>query len=200
MIERRALGAELRAAPGRRIVGRVMRYGDVATVRLPDGSVVEERFASFAFHDYLRSGAATRLNLMHDQSIVVASTGTEGRGKLALRDHPDGLEMVATLPSGDAYDAALALVADGSTAETSVEFRALEDRIEGDRRTVLQATLPGIGLVDRGAYGGAVEHRASGKKASNRRGPAEKAARLRVYRATVRYGFVRRGCVRRSTG
>ena len=54
-----------------------------------------------------------------------------------------------------AFDAALALVADGSTAETSVEFRAVSDRIENGRRTVLQATLPGIGIVDAGAYGGA---------------------------------------------
>ena len=73
--------------------------------------------------------------------------------------------MAATLPSGDAYDSVLALVADGSTAETSVEFRALDERRNGDLRTVLQATLPAIGIVDAGAYGsaGAVEVRAGGR-------------------------------------
>ena len=68
------------------------------------------------------------------------------------------------LPSGPAFNAALALVADGSTAELSVEFNAIEQRIENGRRTVLKSTLPGIGIVDRGSYGaaGAVEVRRRG--------------------------------------
>ena len=155
---------ELRAAPGRKLIGVVMKYGAEARVSLPDGRAVVERFAAFAFADYLRSGAETRVNLMHDPSITIATTaGARGRGNLALQDGPDALRMVATLPTGDAFDAALALVADGSTAETSVEFRAVADRIENGRRTVLQSTLPGIGIVDRAAYSaGAVEVRRRG--------------------------------------
>ena len=163
MIERRR--AELRAAPGRRIIGAAMRYGSEAIVRGPDGAAVRERFAAFAFADYLRSGAATRLNLMHDSSVVIASTaGGAGRGLLTLRDNPDALTIEARLPSGDAFDEALALVADGSTAQTSIEFRALEQTVAGDLRIVRQATLPGIGIVDTGAYGtaGAVEVRRRG--------------------------------------
>ena len=166
MIERRAAGAELRAAPGRRIIGAAMRYGAEAQVMLPDGRAVVERFARFAFHDYLSSGAATRLNLQHDASVVIATTaGGAGRGLLTLRDNPDALTIEARLPSGAAFDEALALVADGSTAQTSIEFRALREHNAGGRRTVTQATLPGIGIVDAGAYGGAgaVEVRREGR-------------------------------------
>ena len=169
MIERRR--AELRAAPGRRIVGTAMRYGAEALVRLPDGRAVRERFAAFAFHDYLRSGAATVLNLQHDKTLTIATTGTAaGRGKLSLRDHPDGLDLVARLPSGDVYDKVLELVEDGSTAQSSVEFRALTEHVAGDLRTVQQATLPAVGIVDQGAYGdaGAVEVRARGRGLAGR--------------------------------
>ena len=159
--------AELRAAPGRRILGAAMRYGATALVRLPDGSEVRERFAAFAFSEYLRRGGPTSLNMMHDRSIELASTGA---GNLVLQDGPGELRMAAKLPSGDAYDKALALVADGSTAETSVEFAAVEQRIEAGRRTVLQAALPGIGIVDAGAYGtaGAVELRREGRGLAGR--------------------------------
>ena len=103
-------GVELRAEPGRRLVGTVMRYGATAHVRLPDGRSVIERFASFAFADYLRSGE-TRVNMMHDPSITLATTaGARGRGNLTLIDAPSALRMVAVLPSGDAFDKALALV------------------------------------------------------------------------------------------
>ena len=157
-------GVELRAEPGRRLVGTVMKYGAEALVRMPDGAAVVERFASFAFADYLRSGE-TRVNMMHDPSITLATTaGARGRGNLTLIDAPSALRMVAVLPSGPAFNAALALVADGSTAELSVEFNAIEQRIENGRRTVLKSTLPGIGIVDRGSYGaaGAVEVRRRG--------------------------------------
>ena len=55
----------------------------------------------FAFSDYLRSGADTALNVMHESDLVVA---TRRGGGLALSDSPTGLAMVATLPAGDVYD------------------------------------------------------------------------------------------------
>ena len=157
-------GGELRAAPGRRIVGPVMRYGAEARVYMPDGRPVTEHFASFAFDQYLRSGGEVRVNLQHDPSITIATNRGGARGNLELRDGPSALQMTATLPPGDGYDRALALVADGSTAQTSVEFRAVQERLLGDRRVVQVATLPGIGIVDRGAYGdaGRVEVRRRG--------------------------------------
>ena len=97
MIERRR--AEVRAASGRRLVGAPMRYGSEARVRHPSGAEVSERIAPFAFHAHLASGAETRLNLMHDKSIVIASTKPGDRGRLELRDAPDKLSMVA-IPAG----------------------------------------------------------------------------------------------------
>ena len=163
-------GVELRAVPGRRLLGRAMHYGREAGVTLPDGRPVVERFAAFAFAEYLRSGAATLLNLEHDQTLTIASTAgeTRARGALVIRDHPDGLDLEARLPSGDVFDSVLDLVRDGSTAELSVEFRALNERMAGDRRTVLQATLPAIGVVRAGAYRGGIEVRARGRGLAGR--------------------------------
>ncbi|MDD9986054.1 MAG: HK97 family phage prohead protease [Spirochaetaceae bacterium] len=154
--------AELRTASGRRIVGAAMRYGAEARVVMPDGRPVTERFSTFAFSDYLRSGAGTSLNLMHDRSLEIANTRD---GRLVLRESPAEVRMVATLPTGNAYDQALALVEDGSTSETSVEFVAQDEDLSGDRRIIRRATLPGIAIVDRGAYGaaGAVEVRQRGQ-------------------------------------
>ena len=162
--------SEIRAAPGRRLIGPAMVYGREADVFLPDGERVRERFAAFAFSASLRRGAPVNLNLMHDPSLTVASTRGGNRGNLELRDHADRLEMIATLPSGDPYDAVLALVRDGSTAETSVEFMARHELRNGGRRTVTQADLHGIGIVDAGAYGdaGRVEARRRGYRVSAR--------------------------------
>ena len=184
--------SEIRAAPGRRIVGPVMRYGSEAVIREPDGPVIE-RFAAFAFSGWLRSGGETRLNLMHDPSLTVATTRGGTRGNLELRDHADRLEMIATLPSGDPYDAVLALVRDGSTAETSVEFMARHELRNGGRRTVTQADLRGIGIVDHGAYGaaGTVEVRRRGYRVSARVDYGKEYDWVR--RAAVHAGAVRAG-------
>ena len=166
MIEKRR--AELRAAPGRRLVGRAMPYGAEALARVPGVGVVRERFATFAFSDYLATGAATLLNLQHDRTLTIASTAgaTRSRGALVLRDHPDGLDLEARFPSGDVFDQVLDLVARGDTAETSVEFRAIQSVVAGNRRVVQVATLPAIGIVDKGAYRTAVEVRAAARKVS----------------------------------
>ena len=162
--------SEVRAAPGRRIIGTVMAYGSEALIALPDGERVRERFASFAFSDGLRRGGPVNLNLMHDPSLTLASTRGGKRGTLELRDGAAALSMIATLPTGDAYDRALALVRDGTTAETSVEFLARHELRSGGRRTVTQADLRGIGIVDHGAYGGAgtVEVRRRGYRVTAR--------------------------------
>ena len=136
---------ELRAH-GRRLTGTVMRYGDEA--RYPASGA--ERFSAFAFDRYLRHGrGATRLNVMHEPDLIVASTR---RGDLAFTDSPEALDMVATLPSGSAYDSVLELVGDGLTTGLSVEFVALEERRTNGTRVVMRAALPGSGLVDEPAY------------------------------------------------
>ena len=98
---------ELRAH-GRRLTGTVMQYGDVATI----AGVGAERFSAFAFDEYLRHGRGTRLNVMHEPDLIVASTR---RGDLAFTDSPEALTMAATLPAGNAYDSVLSLVGDGLT-------------------------------------------------------------------------------------
>ena len=148
---------ELRAE-GRQIIGDVMVYGRAATVLGPGGTIMQETFQPGAFREYL-TGYATRLNLMHDRSIEIASTAENRRGKLELFDSAEVLRLVATLPAGEPFDMALELVRDGTASQTSIEFRAIDQRIEGEKRTIERATLPGVALVDSGAYAGAVETR-----------------------------------------
>ena len=149
---------ELRAE-GRRLRGSVMRYGDEAQIP----GIGRERFSAFAFDRYLRHGRGTRLNVMHEDRIVVASTR---RNDLVLTDSPEALTMVAELPAGDVYDSVLELVGDGLTTGLSVEFVALEERRTNDTRVVMEAVLPGLGIVDTPAYP------ASGAGDRRRYGPA----------------------------
>ena len=147
---------ELRA-DGRRLRGTVMQYGDVAVIP----GIGSERFAAFAFADHLER-ADTEINVMHDQTLAI---GSRRGGELVLIDSPAALSMVATLPQGDAFDDVLDLVGDGFTGGLSVEFNAIEERRGGDSRTIIKATLPALGIVDRPAYpGSSVERRAGGRK------------------------------------
>ena len=102
----------------------------------------------FAFDRYLRSGRVTRLNLQHDDALTIGSTGDV----LTLADSPAELRMVATLPSGDAYDSVLSLVGDGLTRGLSVEFHAIDERRTNGVRVIQRATLPALGIVDDPAY------------------------------------------------
>ena len=154
-IERRR--GELRRGPGRTLRGTVMQYGDVAEIP----GIGRERFAMFSFADYLRSGADSRLNVMHDRALTVASRRA---GSLLLMDSPAELRMVAELPKNDAMDSVLELVGDGLTRGLSVEFHALRERRHGGLRTIHEAALPGLGIVDSPAYtGSGVEVRVSRK-------------------------------------
>ena len=136
---------ELRRLSGRRLSGPVMRYGSEAEIP----GIGRERFSMFAFDGWLRSGAETRLNVMHDRALTVADTR---RGGLTLTDSPEALTMAATLPSGDAYDSVLSLVGDGLTRGLSVEFHAIDERRTNGVRVIQRATLPALGIVDDPAY------------------------------------------------
>ena len=102
----------------------------------------------FVFDRYLRSGAGTALNLQHDDTLTIGSTGDV----LTLTDSPAELRMAAELPAGDAYDSVLALIGDGLTRGLSVEFRALNERLTNGVRVIQRATLPALGIVDDPAY------------------------------------------------
>ena len=143
-----------------------MVYGSTARIRHPSGQTMTESLAPFAFSAHLLSGANVRLGLMHDSSL---SLGVETRrGNLKLHDSPAELHMVATLPTGDVYDDVLKLVQDGDAAELSVEMRVQDEVLNGDRRIVRKAALPGIAVVDRGAYQSRVEVRRAGKGVAGR--------------------------------
>ena len=147
---------ELRAQ-GRRLTGTAVRYGDEAEIP----GIGRERFSVFAFDRYLRHGRGTRLNVMHEPDLIVASTR---RGDLTLHDGPGELRMVAELPAGDPFDRVLELVGDGLTRGLSVEFVAIEERRVNDTRVVMQAALPGLGIVDDPCYpASGVEVRARGR-------------------------------------
>ena len=135
---------ELRAR-ARRLTGSVIVYGDEAEIP----GIGRERFSAFAFDRYLRHGRGTRLNVMHEPDLIVASTR---RGDLTLHDGPGELRMVAELPAGDVYDSVLALVGDDLTRGLSVEFVALEERRTNGTRVVTQAALPGLAIVDEPAF------------------------------------------------
>ena len=122
-----------------------MQYGSEAEIP----GIGRERFSMFAFDSWLRSGAETRLNVMHDRALTVADTR---RGGLTLADSPAALDMVAELPAGDAYDSVLSLVGDGLTRGLSVEFHAIDERRTNGVRVIRAATLPALGIVDDPAY------------------------------------------------
>ena len=137
-----------------------MQYGTEALVP----GVGRERFARFAFSRWLRSGADVAVNVMHESDLIIA---TRHRGDLSLHDTPEALRMAAELRSGDAYDSVLELVGDGLTRGLSVEFHALAERRTADRRTIMDATLPALGIVDDPAYPASrVEVRAGGRALS----------------------------------
>ena len=142
---------------GRRLSGTVMVYGDEAEIP----GIGRERFAAFAFADYLQGGADVAVNVMHESDLVVA---TRRRGDLVLTDSPAALTMAAILPVGDAFDKVLELVGDGLTRGLSVEFHAVRERRIADSRTIYEASLPALGIVDDPAYpGSGVEVRARGR-------------------------------------
>ena len=138
----RSAPLEVRAT-GRTLTGEAVRYGERATDR-------PERFEAGAFAPL----GPLHLNLQHDPSIVLATTG-DG---LDVTDTPRALEVRASLRPG----AALTLLRRGVLRGLSVEFRALAERTEGGVRVIERAALEGLGLVDAPAYTGRLEVRRGG--------------------------------------
>ena len=121
------------------ISGTVLRYGDVATI----GQFSEEfRPGS------IRQPNDVIANLMHDRAKPVARTGS------GLELHDDGAELRAliTVPSTTYGREAEELVKHRILRGFSVEFRSHRDRWEGNHRIIEDASITGIGIVDRPAY------------------------------------------------
>lgn len=133
---------ELRAEGGRRLVGTVIVYGEVAD---PGGFAERFQPGSLAMNDVM-------LNVQHDRGRMVARTPQT----LRLLDSETELRMVATLPETREADDVLALVASGVLRGLSVGFVARRERQEGDLRIIEAAILDHVAIVDRPAYAGSV--------------------------------------------
>ena len=119
--------------------GTVVRYDDEAQVH-----GLSERFVpgSIKFDDVI-------LNLMHDRSQPVARTGTEF---MSISDAPEALTLKVKYPPTDYGRRAKELITAGVLRGLSAEFRVAKDTMAGQKRTIQEATLYGVGIVDRPAY------------------------------------------------
>lgn len=123
---------------GRTLTGPVLVYGDEA--RFGDW---REQFAprSLRYDDVI-------VNLQHDRNRPIARTGAG----LSLTDGPDALRARIALPDTAYAREARELVNARLLRGFSIEFRAIRDTWEGQSRTVHEAELSGLALVDRPAY------------------------------------------------
>ena len=119
-----------------------MRYGSVACI----ADVFDESVdaGAFRFDDVI-------LNRMHDRADPIARTGGGG---LDLTDSTAALALRAMVPEyrADIRDMVARGILRGFSVEMTVEA---EDWPTPRRRMIRAATLHGIGLVDRPAYGDA---------------------------------------------
>ena len=134
---------ELRADPDKRMLsGTAMKYGDVARI-----GTFRERFEAGAFGDL--STADVLLNAQHQRVVPLARTGGGG---LVLFDTLMELRIDATLPETRAADDTLSLVRSKVLRGLSIEFKALQERMESGVRVITRAILKGVAVVDSGAY------------------------------------------------
>ena len=136
-MERRIADIELRAE-GRRLIGTVLRFGDVSSTH-------RERFAPGS----LRMAESVHLDLHHDPMRAVAWAPDGG---LELRFDDDGVHLDATLPPLPAADLALDEVRSGKSTGLSLEFRCLKDAREAGIRVIGEALITGIGIVQSPSY------------------------------------------------
>ena len=134
---------ELRAT-GRTLSGVAMRYGEVAQV-----GHIRERIQPGAFG---RVGSSdVILNMQHDRGRPLARSGGGG---LMLEDNKEQLSLRANLPATSAGDECLELVRGGVLRGLSVEMVVSRSALVDGIREVREASLWGIGVVDRAVYKG----------------------------------------------
>ena len=134
-------------ADERRVSGTAMKYGDTAT--LPWGE--KERFEPGAFGEV--AGSDVTLNVQHDRARLIARTGADpSGGLLTLRDTGNELTVSAVLPDTQEANDAVKNIRARLLRGMSVEFIPKQTRMENDTIVVEEATLRGIGVVDRPSY------------------------------------------------
>ena len=132
---------------GRVLSGTAIQYGEIAS--MPFG---RERFEPGAFRGV--ESADVILNASHDRARPLARTGGAG---LVVTDSREALKIRAELPETRESDDVLTLIKTGVLRGLSLEFRAVDERLDGgDIRVVERAELRGVGVVDRPAYKGSV--------------------------------------------
>ena len=139
--ERRA--CELRASEdGKAIDGVVIPYGQNAIIR----EEFTERFlpGSITFGDVIA-------NVQHIRSKPLARTG----GGLTLTDSATELRAKIELPDTVDGRDVRELVRLGVLRGLSAEFRTVRDQWQGSERTIHEAQLVGLAVVDQPAYLGA---------------------------------------------
>ena len=135
--------SEIRA-DGRTLIGTAIHYGEAS----PIGGF-KERFEPGAFG--LVSDLDVILNVQHDRRRPLARTGGGG---LVLTDSRDSLRWTAKLPQTRDSDDALSLVRSGVLRGSSIEFKAVNESWSGSMRTITQAFLGGLAVVDQPAHQG----------------------------------------------
>ena len=140
MNERRSF--EIRAADDGTLSGVVVPYNKPTTI----GSF-REQFApgSLRFDDVL-------LNRQHQRGVALARTGGGG---LELTDGPAELRASITLPDTQDGRDVLTLIRKGVLRGLSAEFHATREEWTGNLRTIREAVLMGVGVVDSPQYAGA---------------------------------------------
>ena len=134
--------AEISPENDMQLSGRVIRYGDIAT--LPFGKEVID---SGAFGDL--SNADLILNRQHERGKPLARTGGGG---LQIEDSPAELRLQADLPETPTGREAMVLVRSGVLRGFSVEFRTIREYVRDRVLHVAEASLVGVALVDKPAY------------------------------------------------
>ena len=147
--ERRFIEIRAPEADSRILEGTVLTWGEIA-----QGDYGPERFepGSLEYGDCI-------LNVQHDRGRPIARTPDT----LQLIDTTKSLTLRADLPDTRECTDTLTMVRNHILRGLSVEFRAIQERLEAGVRVISRATLTGVGLVDSPAFEGSrVEARAIG--------------------------------------
>ena len=157
MIEHRAV--ELRAESESLLSGILIPYGV--------GSRIGEKFTeTWAPGSVVAIGSEVRANVQHDRGRSVAvnrpggglsftDTSTELRARIELPDTSEGRDVRV-------------LVSRGVLSGLSAEFRARRDVWRGTDRTILEAEIRGLAIVDQPAHDGALVELEARYKSENR--------------------------------
>ena len=138
--ERRFVEIRAPESDSRILEGTVVTYGEIAF-----GDYGPERFepGSLEYGDCI-------LNIQHKRDRPIARTPDT----LRLTDTETSLTLRADLPETREGTDALTMVRNRILQGLSVEFRAIQERLEAGVRVITRARLTGIGLVDSPSYEG----------------------------------------------